>query len=206
MMVDRRAQRDGGPPRASGRYFATGLVAGLVVSVIVAAALGLGGRWWHLGKRPLVFDVVFERAWGLRAGTPVRVLGIDAGVVRSVHVVEVPEEGWRVAVRAELYDAARWSHVLTEHSVFRPMRAGVLGEMVLDVVPGGQGRPLRDGSVVAGSAPLDATTAVRALAGLAQRLQDLVDGRRPGDPSIRRILRDIEDTVRTLRDVVRKLR
>ena len=206
MTNERHARREGGASRAPGRYFATGLVAGLVIAVIVAAALGLGGRWWHLGERPLVFDVVFERAWGLRVGAPVRVLGIEAGTVRALHVVEVPGEGWRVAVRVELYDSARWSAVLSDHSVFRPMRAGVLGEMLLDVVPGGQGAPLEDGAVVAGSAPADATTAVRALAALARRLRDLVDGRQPGDPSIRRILRDIEETVRTLRDVVRKLR
>jgi phospholipid/cholesterol/gamma-HCH transport system substrate-binding protein len=85
---------------------------------------------------------VVESAGGMRRGDPIQMRGVNIGRVTAFEIVP---EG--VAVELELFD----SYPVPEdsHAVLRS--SGLLGGMVVDVVPGQSDDPLRDGETLPGS-------------------------------------------------------
>lgn len=85
---------------------------------------------------------VVEDAGGMRRGDPVQMRGVNIGRVAEFGMVP---EG--VALRMELYDeyeVPRGSRALVKSS-------GLLGGMVVDIVPGTGGEPVEDGGTIPGT-------------------------------------------------------
>ena len=176
------------------------LAAAVLFSVYYVPRKGLS-----LGKESLHFTVVLKEAHGLRVGSPVLVSGIEAGEVSDVRIAEIPKIGWRVLVGVEVFDGPRFKAALTTKSTFAVHRSSLLGEMTVAITPGGAGASLSSGVLVDGTPPTDFGRIVDDVATLTRRLADFVDGRKRGDPSLRRALIDLQNLVRNLRNFSEKL-
>lgn len=180
------------------------LVGGVLAGAVLFAVFWLPRAGLAATGEPLRFTLVLTEAHGLRAGAPVRVAGLDAGEVRSVALVELPERGWRVLAEVEIFDSARFEPMLRLDSVYQLSRAGLLGDVGLAVIPGGAGGSVR-GQLVDAEIPAGMDGLVRDLGHIATRLADFLDGRRPGDPNLRRALLDLQQTVQQLRVFTERL-
>jgi ABC-type transporter Mla subunit MlaD len=188
------------------RHFWTGLTFGAVVGAAIALSLVAspsGLRWSHDVR---TFYVMFREAHGLRPSSPVLVSGIHAGSVRAVHLVEAPPLGWRVAIEVQVSDWPKYAAALTANLDAEPGRSALLGETVLRLSPGpSPGRPLIPLDIVTGREPLSPESILRDVGLAASRLQDFVDGDKPGDPSLRRAMLAMEHTLLRLRDFAERL-
>jgi ABC-type transporter Mla subunit MlaD len=189
---------------------ASGFVVGLAVGTILAGAVLFSiyyvpRKGLSLSRQPLRFTVVLAEAHGLHAGSPVLVSGVEAGEVADVRIQALDGVGHRVLATAEVFDGDRFGPMLTTKSRYAVARSGLLGEMTLAITPGGEGPPLGPGALVDGEGPLNLEAITQDLAHLTGRLADFMDGRQPGDPSLKRTLRDLQAMLRNLRETSEKL-
>ena len=110
---------------------------GLVVLVALGAIAGLvalaGGGPGFLGARRSV-DVVFRDGQGIRAGSPVRIAGIDAGRVQHVDLVEVEgilKARVRLVLPADIVARLRQDARIT-------IQAGLTGQSHVNIVSSGR--------------------------------------------------------------------
>ncbi len=120
----------------------------LKVGIFVTAALVIGGILvFVIGDRSSMFAskvgyvAVFDEVNGLRAGSPVRIAGIDVGTVEAV---EFGEDG-RIHVSLEVREDA--SAFVREGSTARVGSKGLLGDQLVDITVG-QGERLPPGSTI----------------------------------------------------------
>ncbi|MFO0745081.1 MAG: MlaD family protein [Myxococcota bacterium] len=182
---------------------------GLVVGAILAAAILVSvyyvpRKGLSFSRDPMGFTLVLDQAHGLHTGSPVLIAGVEAGEIESVEIKEIPNRGYKVLAQVSIFDGARFAPMLHLDSVYQIAQSGLLGETTLAIAPGGQGRPVA-GELVDGQPPTDFTGILDDLAVISKRLADYVDGREPGDPNLRRMLSDLQETVRNVRDFSEKL-
>ncbi len=124
---------------------------GLVIVVALAGLVGLlalaGGGPGFLSSRTQI-DVIFRDAQGIRAGSPVRVSGLDAGRVSAVDLVEDADGTLRAKVRltmpADLAGRLRQDVKISIH-------ASLTGQASVNIVSSGRSAvALVPGQVVAG--------------------------------------------------------
>lgn len=182
---------------------------GLVVGAILAAAILFSvyyvpRKGLSFSRDPIGFTLVLDEAHGLHAGSPVLVSGVEAGEVEAIEIREIGKRGYKVLAQVSIFDGARFSRMLRLDSTYQVAQSGLLGETTLAITPGGQGRPVA-GELVDGLAPTDFGRIVDDLALITKRVADYVDGREPGDPSLRRMLSDLQEALRNVRDFSEKL-
>ncbi len=196
-----------GPPGAVNRTsFALGIVVGAILgAAILFSVYYVPRKGVLLDNDPRHFTVVLDKAHGLNAGSPVLISGVEAGEVSDVRIEELPKLGWRVLARVTIFDGERFGAGLKTGSRYVVDRSGLLGEMVLTITPGGAGVPLKDGEFVDGTPPLDIGSIAGDVKVVTGRLADFMDGREPGDPSLRRVLRDLQGLMRNLKGFSEKL-
>jgi phospholipid/cholesterol/gamma-HCH transport system substrate-binding protein len=120
----------------------------LKVGIFVTAALVIGGILvFVIGNRSAMFasknqyDAVFESVDGLRAGSPVRIAGIDVGTVEEVGF----GEGGNIRVTMEIREDA--SAFVREGSTASIGSKGLLGDQLVDITVG-EGERLPPGSTI----------------------------------------------------------
>jgi ABC-type transporter Mla subunit MlaD len=193
--------------RGSRASFWVGLGTGVVLATVVLWSI------WYVPRKgldpfrdSLVFHVLFAQAHGLTTGDPVLLNGVEVGEVRGVTVRDVPDVGVRAVVSVEVFDPARWRDLLRYDSGFTVGRQGLLGRRAIDVAAGGVAAPIEAGAVVPGREPFDPMVIVTDLQATVAELRSLLAGDEPGSPDIRRALRDLELTLRNIREFSEKLR
>lgn len=176
----------------------------LKVGIFVTAALIIGGVLvFVIGNQSAMFAskveyfTTFDQVSGLRAGSPVRIAGIDVGTVQDVSF----GPGGRIHVKLEVREDA--SEFVREGSVASVGSKGLLGDQLVDITVG-QGERLAPGSMIPsaeesllqaflGETGSEAESIVRNLnattAALAQTL---------GDPQLQQDVREITNNVATL--------
>jgi len=194
------------PERGGRASFWVGLGTGAVVATVVLWSI------WYVPRKglnpfreSLEFHVLFAQAHGLTAGDPVRLGGVEIGEVRAVTVREVPDLGVRAVVTVEVFDPVRWRGLLRYDSGYTVGQQGLLGRRAIDVAAGGVAAPLEPGAVVPGREPFDPMAVVADLQAIVAELRSLLAGDEPGSPDIRRALRDLELTLRNIREFSEKL-
>ena len=126
----------------------------VMAAVLVFAVGGAGGFFWQ--RYPL--KTRFENIATVKGGTPVRVAGIEVGVVTEVRFAGDGAEVW-----FEVADDVQ--PLITDRSVAVIGAISLLGEGAIDITPAPEGRPLPDwGYVPSGVAP-GSIAALSALAG-----------------------------------------
>lgn len=126
------------------------------------AFLGVIGFAYALGSLQFFsnaydLNVAFNFAGGIEVGSPVRVMGIKVGKVRSVDFqpdFKMPETGEEVKLMVRItIDKKAWATLKTNSQYFINL-AGVIGEKFLEISPGtSEGQDLKPGQVVRGEDP-----------------------------------------------------
>jgi len=181
---------------------------GLVVGAILAAAILFSiyyvpRKGITFSHDPVDFTLVLDQAHGLHAGSQVLIAGIEAGEVDAVEIKDIPGKGYKVLAHVSIFDGERFGPMLRMDSAYQVAQSGILGEATLAIAPGGQGRPVA-GELVDGRAPTELSAIVDDLALITKRVADFVDGRQAGDPNLRRMLVDLQESVRNIRDLTEK--
>ena len=115
----------------------------VMAAVLVFAVGGAGGFFWQ--RYPL--KVSFPNIATVKAGTPVRVAGLEVGVVSEVLLIGSAADLW-------LEVAKDVRPLITDRSVAVIGAISLLGEGAIDITPAPQGRPIPDwGYVPAGASP-----------------------------------------------------
>jgi phospholipid/cholesterol/gamma-HCH transport system substrate-binding protein len=103
----------------------------VMAAVLVFAVGGAGGFFWQ--RYPL--KTRFENIATVKSGTPVRVAGIEVGVVTEVRFAGAGAEVW--------FEVANdVQPLITDQSVAVIGAISLLGEGAIDITPGPEGRPL----------------------------------------------------------------
>jgi phospholipid/cholesterol/gamma-HCH transport system substrate-binding protein len=115
----------------------------LVAGVVLIAAIFLLGRSQSIFSRKVILHTSFENTSGLVVGAPVRLAGVDIGIVqhirfdrdlkvKNVHVTLGVESSYLDRIRAD--------------SIARLASKGLLGDMLINISVGGEdAAPLKDG-------------------------------------------------------------
>lgn len=122
---------------------------------VIGFAYGLGSLQFFSNAYDL--NVAFNFAGGIEVGSPVRVMGIKVGKVRSVNFqpdFKMPETGEEVKLIVKItIDQKAWPTLKTNSQYFINL-AGVIGEKFLEISPGtSEGADLKPGQVVRGEDP-----------------------------------------------------
>jgi phospholipid/cholesterol/gamma-HCH transport system substrate-binding protein len=130
--------------------------------LFLAAFMGVIGFAYALGGLQLFSNsyelkVAYNFAGGIEVGSPVRVMGIKVGKVRSIDFepeFKMPETGEEVKLVIRIsVDRKAWPTLRTDSQFFINL-AGVIGEKFLEVSPGTLANPeFKPGQVVRGEDP-----------------------------------------------------
>lgn len=150
------------------------VIATAVLLVIFAMLMGVVSPF----SSSRTLHVVYNYAGGIDRGSPVRVMGITVGKVRSIEFdpnFRTPE-GEEVKLRLTIsVDPKAWSS-LRKDSKFYINMAGVIGEKFLEISPGSmESEPLVDGQVVRGEDPPRVDQLISQSYGLAGKIIELVE-------------------------------
>ncbi|NLW56124.1 MAG: MCE family protein [Firmicutes bacterium] len=122
--------------------------------VLIILTITILGLMWLKGKllldRHQLLEAEFTHVGGLRAGAPVQMSGVDIG---RVDRVSLTPEG-RVLVRLRLNPKIH----LKADSSLQIVTAGMLGEKIIEVLPGKEATQLPKGAILRGSEPFSTET------------------------------------------------
>lgn len=151
--------------------------------MFLSAFLMVVGFAYYLGainpfSRSKELSVAYNFAGGIEVGSPVRVMGIKVGRVRSISFepdLQMPN-GEEVKLRVHIsVDREAWSSVREDSRYFINL-AGVIGEKFLEITPGSAASPmLKPGVVVRGEDPPRIDQLISQSYGLAGKIMDFVE-------------------------------
>lgn len=159
----------------------------LVLGVAVLVAVGLagfglfsvGGQQWLWGNT-FHIEAGFRQIQGVEAGTRVRVLGRDAGVVEEVRLPTTPSG--TVMLRLRIDDHVR--HLVRTDASAQIVAEGMVGGRVVEIDPGSDAAAqVADNAVIASAASRDWTSVV-------SQVDAVLDGVRRGEGSLGKLLKD----------------
>ena len=161
------------------------IVAGLAVLIGLSAscygifAVGDRQRVW---SSKFTVHVGFDRVQGVGVGTPVRVRGLEAGVVADVDLPKSGRPDAPLVLRLEI--DRRYAHLLFADAVVRICAEGMVGGKVLELEPGTPDRgPLADGAVIASKPVADINDVI-------DQAVALVDDVKAGRGTLGKVIRD----------------
>lgn len=147
------------------------------VAMVIAFALALGV--YQPFSRTNELKVAYNFAGGIEVGSPVRVMGIKVGKVRSIEFqphfkMADTEEEVKLLVRISV-DKSAWGS-LRGDSRFYINLAGVIGEKFLEITPGSLEQPeLKPGQTVRGEDPPRIDQLISQSYALAGKILELVN-------------------------------
>ncbi len=153
-----------------------GLLFILAFALAIAFAFFLGA--FNPFSRGHQIDVAYNFAGGIEVGSPVRVMGIKVGKVRSIRFapdLKMPD-GEEVKLRITIsVDKSAWETLRTDSRFFINL-AGVIGEKFLEITPGSSAaESLKPGAVVRGEDPPRIDQLISQSYGLAGKIIDMIE-------------------------------
>lgn len=154
-----------------------GLLFLAAVGLVIVFAFALGTVSPFSDSREL--KIAYNFAGGIEVGSPVRVMGIKVGKVRSITFhpdFKMPETGEEVKLLIAIsVDKKAWSSVRTDSRFFINL-AGVIGEKFLEISPGSLEKPeFADGQIVRGEDPPRIDQLISQSYALAGKILDMVN-------------------------------
>lgn len=152
------------PARSANREIRVGIfvVAGVLAFLIALFTLTDVGTF----RGRYYVSTLIESAGGMRRGDPVQMRGVNIGRVTEFDMVP-----GGVAVQLELYDR----YQVPEDSRIMVRSSGLLGGMVVDLVPGSSEDPVEEGDVLPGGLEPGVLEAAAGLGGQAETVLERVD-------------------------------
>ena len=158
-------------PEESHRLVRVGLFVGLTLSVLIAV-LGLLGRSRSLFSEKAVLHASFDNISGLVVGAPVRLAGIDIGIVQSIRFdrdLQVKK------VRVALGIPSKYLDRIRSDSIARLSSKGLLGDMLINISVGSPNFPaLRSGDTLTSQESEAMTQVVESVQGGITEIRKLV--------------------------------
>lgn len=148
----------------------------LSIVVVVALAYLMGAMQPFQNDRRIT--LAFNYAGGIEVGSPVRVMGIKVGKVKSIEFdpTQKLESGEEVKLRIQIsVDKKAWESIRKDSQFFINL-AGIIGEKFIEISPGSMESPPLDSNVVVrGVDPPRVDQLISQSYGLAGKIIDLVE-------------------------------
>jgi phospholipid/cholesterol/gamma-HCH transport system substrate-binding protein len=117
--------------------------------------------------------VVFGFASGLREAAPVRLAGVEVGLVKKLQVFVDDQDSKKTKVRVNIW--IKDDIDIPADSKVTINQLGILGEKYLEIIPGNAADAIKDESVIVGQDPVPIEKITEGVAVLMVKLQTTVD-------------------------------
>ena len=134
------------------------------------------------------FQVVFGFANGLRQAAPVRLAGVEAGIVKSMKVFVDGSDHQKTKVRVNLWIQEGVDIPLDSKITINQL--GLLGEKYVEITPGLSTQFYKDDSILVGRDPVSFEKITEQVAVLTNKLEITVDNINQGHGTVGRLLTD----------------
>lgn len=146
----------------------------LIGCVIIASAIYIIGLERGLAQPKFTIDVLFRDVGGLIEGAPVRLAGVNIGVVHKIDFLVREIEGRKLKVTMSVL--SRYRDQLKKSSSVSIRTEGVLGEKLVEIKADPKEVPLNIDRYILGEDPLDVYDFAEVLADTAVSLKLTADG------------------------------
>ncbi|WP_284653241.1 MlaD family protein [Flavobacterium terrisoli] len=109
--------------------------------VFIVAIYFIGNKQTLFGRTAVIY-AVFNNVNGLQPGNNVRYSGIDAGTVRVIEMIN------DTTIRVEMAIERKILKHIKKDAVAAISSDGLVGSMVINIIPGNGNQPVSDGSVI----------------------------------------------------------
>jgi phospholipid/cholesterol/gamma-HCH transport system substrate-binding protein len=147
---------------AAGLFFIVGL--GLIAVSVFFIGLDRG-----LTEPKFQVIALFNQVGGLVEGSPIRISGVDVGLVGAVDFLSQPIEGRSLKVRMDIFK--KYEFEFRKCSKVSIRTEGVLGQKLIEISEQHSLRPFEPGSVIIGEDPLDVEDMAAVITSTAVSLQ-----------------------------------
>ena len=144
-------------------------------------------------------QAIFNFANGLKDAAPVRLAGVEAGIVKHMEVFVDDNDGKKTKVRVHIW--IKKGVVVPSDSIVTINQLGLLGEKYVEIKPGQLTENLKDNSVLVGKDPVSMERITEQVNGLAEKIEVTIDRINNGllseknNAAIEGTLADIHDLV-----------
>ena len=157
--------RDNGLEIKVGSFVLMAVVA-LTFFIISVSDLSIFEKGRHI-------QVVFGFASGLREAAPVRLAGVEVGLVKKLQVFVDDSDNHKTKVRVNVW--IKDDIAIPADSKITINQLGILGEKYLEIIPGTSADLIKDDSVTVGQDPVPIEKITESVAVLMTKLQVTVD-------------------------------
>ena len=133
-------------------------------------------------------QVVFGFASGLRESAPVRLAGVEVGLIKKLQVFVDNNDGGKTKVRVNVW--IKEDIAIPSDSKVTINQLGILGEKYLEIIPGASKEKLKDDSVIVGHDPVPIEKITERADVLMGKLENTVD-------SVNNTLGSVNNTILT---------
>ena len=118
-------------------------------------------------------QVVFGFASGLREAAPVRLAGVEVGLVKKLQVFVDKADGSKTKVRVDIWIKDNIGIPVDSHMTINQL--GILGEKYLEIIPGLSGDLIKDNGVAVGHDPVPVERVTERVDTLMAKLETTMD-------------------------------
>lgn len=120
------------------------------------------------------FEAIFNFANGLRDAAPVRISGVEAGLVKSMDIFVDKNDGNKTKIRVNFW--LREGMELATDASLTINQLGLLGEKYIEITPGVSGQLLKEGSVIIGHDPIPMERITQQVSVITTKLESTIEG------------------------------
>jgi phospholipid/cholesterol/gamma-HCH transport system substrate-binding protein len=174
---------------AAGLFFILGLV-------LIAVSVFFIGLDRGLTEPKFQVVALFHEVGGLVKGAPIRISGVDVGVVGSVNFLRDPIEGHSLKVRMDIYKKYEFEYRKCSKVSIRT--EGVLGQKLIEISEDHALKPFDPNSPIIGEDPLDVEDMAAVITSTAVSLQGTSQG-------VQDVLHDWKDVSYTTKELLNRI-
>lgn len=180
-------------PKESNLEFKVGIF--IFLALILLAVFIFSVNDASVFKEGKSLRVIFGFANGLKKSAPVRVAGVDQGMVRDIHLFYDHEEN-RIKVEAEMW--MKKDVIIPQDSVVFINQLGLMGEKYVEITPGKDAKNFfKDNELCRGKDPIAQEAISERILEMTKKLDQTVAG-------LNKILQD-EDNIVSIHDTLENL-
>ncbi len=153
----------------------------LIFFIISVSDLSIFEKGHHI-------HVVFGFASGLREAAPVRLAGVEVGLVKKLQVFVDKSDGGKTKVRVKAW--IKEGIAIPADSKVTINQLGILGEKYLEIIPGSSTDVVKDNGVVTGHDPVPIEKITERVDTLMAKLEVTVDNVNKGRGTLGKLLTD----------------
>ncbi len=130
----------------AGLFFLIGIA--LIIIVVIAISIDKG-----IIQPKFAMKAAFTEVGGLKVGAPIRLSGVNVGVVKAIDFLDKPIQGRRVVVTMNIFN--RYRDQVKKATRFAIKTEGILGAKLIEISTNEQAPLLDVNKIVIGEDPMD---------------------------------------------------